>query len=568
MDTTTTAASSLDPHPATSIIGTRGADGYMDIKRFSEYAASRHAESMELIGDDVARDRDLLGFITSYDNISTERDNFFDDDQLLSHPPPPPKKARRRRCLFARQEEGGPLIKIIPEQSMWYLMYVNNVLLATEEYLRVKFRERFRLPYEKYLDLVHDVKLHPHLFERWLGHKINNVRCSPIELLVLGTLRYLGRGWTFDDIEEATAVGKDTHRNFLHCFTHYGSTVLASRYIVPPKSSAEAATHSVEFSKAGFPGCVGSTDCTHISTEKCEYNLKNNHLGAKSSHTTRSYCLTANHRRRILHTTRGGPGRWNDQTMVTYDTFVSGLHDGSVLKDVSFELLEKDVATGTIFKRKYHGAYVITDNGFHDHSTTIPPIANTVHVPEIRWSKWVESMRKDVECTFGILKGRWRILKTGVRIHGVDCVDDIWITCCALHNWLLDIDGLSSEWTEGTPVTSDWEGELGMNDFEGLGERIPNAIARLRGNMNPRNYDSSSMGWRESPFSVPESNDNIHDVRSAVVSDTNMRNELTVRDITRATFRSKLIQHFDIKWKRNEIIWPRSKRARDRPTDT
>ena len=149
MDTTTTAASSLDPHPATSIIGTRGADGYMDIKRFSEYAASRHAESMELIGDDVARDRDLLGFITSYDNISTERDNFFDDDQLLSHPPPPPKKARRRRCLFARQEEGGPLIKIIPEQSMWYLMYVNNVLLATEDYLRVKFRERFRLPYEK-----------------------------------------------------------------------------------------------------------------------------------------------------------------------------------------------------------------------------------------------------------------------------------------------------------------------------------------------------------------------------------------------------------------------------------
>jgi hypothetical protein len=76
------------------------------------------------------------------------------------------------------------------------------------------------------------------------------------------------------------------------------------------------------------------------------------------------------------------------------------------------------------------------------------------------------------------------------------------------------------------------------------------------------------MGWRESPFSVPESNDNIHDVRSAVVCDTNMRNELTVRDITRATFRSKLIQHFDIKWKRNEIIWPRSKRARDRPTDT
>jgi hypothetical protein len=54
-------------------------------------------------------------------------------------------------------------------------------------------------------------------------------------------------------------------------------------------------------------------------------------------------------------------------------------------------------------------------------------------------------MRKDVECTFGILKGRWQILKAGVRIHGVDGVDDVWLTCCALHNWLLDIDDLNGE---------------------------------------------------------------------------------------------------------------------------
>jgi hypothetical protein len=54
-------------------------------------------------------------------------------------------------------------------------------------------------------------------------------------------------------------------------------------------------------------------------------------------------------------------------------------------------------------------------------------------------------MRKDVECTFSILKGRWRILKAGVRIHVVDGVDDVWLTCCALHNWLLDIDGLNGE---------------------------------------------------------------------------------------------------------------------------
>ncbi len=105
-------------------------------------------------------------------------------------------------------------------------------------------------------------------------------------------------------------------------------------------------------------------------------------------------------------------------------------------------------------------------------------------------------MHKDVECTFGILKGRWRILKTGVRVYGVDKVDEIWLTCCALHNWLLNIDGISEQWNDGVLV-SDWDGELGRMDFDGLRESIPNSIARLSTNFDPRNYDLSIMGPRE-----------------------------------------------------------------------
>jgi hypothetical protein len=42
-------------------------------------------------------------------------------------------------------------------------------------------------------------------------------------------------------------------------------------------------------------------------------------------------------------------------------------------------------------------------------STTVtlrPPLSVTNKIDETWWSRWVESMRsKDVECTFGILKG-------------------------------------------------------------------------------------------------------------------------------------------------------------------
>ena len=80
---------------------------------------------------------------------------------------------------------------------------------------------------------------------------------------------------------------------------------------------------------------------------------------------------------------------------------------------------------------------------------------------EIRWSEWLESMRKDVECTFGILKGRWRVLKTGIRLHSTESADNIWCTCCALHNMLLEVDGLDKPWDGMRVLESVWDGELG-----------------------------------------------------------------------------------------------------------
>ena len=35
---------------------------------------------------------------------------------------------------------------------------------------------------------------------------------SPLELLILGAFCYLGRGFTFDDLEEATDISKEVHR--------------------------------------------------------------------------------------------------------------------------------------------------------------------------------------------------------------------------------------------------------------------------------------------------------------------------------------------------------------------
>ena len=45
-------------------------------------------------------------------------------------------------------------------------------------------------------------------------------------VLVLGSLHYIGHGWTFDDIEEQTTISREMHRLFFHNFINFCSTSL------------------------------------------------------------------------------------------------------------------------------------------------------------------------------------------------------------------------------------------------------------------------------------------------------------------------------------------------------
>ena len=99
-------------------------------------------------------------------------------------------------------------------------------------------------------------------------------------------------------------------------------------------------------------------------------------------------------------------------------------------------------------------------------------------------------MRKDVECTFGIMKGRWRILKTGVRLHSTESVDRIWLTYCTFHNMLLKIDGLDEAWDGVRVPTSVWDGKLGDLDPDD----VPDSICRIWSPTEIRNHDTTSLG--------------------------------------------------------------------------
>lgn len=169
-------------------------------------------------------------------------------------------------------------------------------------------------------------------------------------------------------------------------------------------STDELSDCEQEFHIAGLPGCVGSTDARHIVIDRCLYKLRQLHLGYKLLFTSRTYNLTVNHRRRILNTTSGHPSRFNDKSLICYDDFVQSLKNGKYDNQHEVEMYDFNDDNEVIVK-KYCGCYVIVDNGYLRWSMTIPPIKKTTLRTKVRFSDWIESMRKDIECTFGILKG-------------------------------------------------------------------------------------------------------------------------------------------------------------------
>jgi hypothetical protein len=135
---------------------------------------------------------------------------------------------------------------------------------------------------------------------------------------------------------------------------------------------------------------------------------------------------------------------------------------------------------------------------------------------------------------------------------------------------LLDIDGLSEKWVVGVrQCVSEWEGELGGLDFDGVHKDVPNALARLSENLDARNYNSSGLGpgldvigETRTIFTQEIREDAGNEVLKQIcVGKDRVRH---VQFLSLAVFRQLLVNHLAILFSQNKIVWPTRKRNRRR----
>ena len=178
---------------------------------------------------------------------------FLEEELGISlHPPPSPikKVIKRRRSRIFRDYK----------TSSWYeLLRDKKEELLDETTAAAKtFRRRNRVPYV--------------VFERLLvmavecGFQLQPTDCAgrpgvPLSLHLMGVLRFLGRATLFDDIAEQTKADEETHRSFFGEFIKAMVKQHFNKFVYSP-TGEELATTMRLYARHGFPGAVGSTDCT------------------------------------------------------------------------------------------------------------------------------------------------------------------------------------------------------------------------------------------------------------------------------------------------------------------
>ena len=390
------------------------------------------------------------------------------------------------------------------------------------------FRRRFRVPWDVFCDLVKKSK-DDKLFGQNTGMKYDfcGRPICPIAIKMLGILRILGRNWCCDDVAEATGMGESTVRHSFHTFISNFVDRYYEDYIHRPTGQKLASMMKV-YEKMGLPGCIGSTDCVHLKWDRCPLSLTNLCKG-KEGYPSLSYSCTVDHHRKILGVTRSNWGTRNDKTIVRIDTYITDVHKGKVHSEIAYDVIVDEEY------QKMYGVYYLCDGGYHKWNCMMNPMKHTSSRHERLWSEWVESTRKDVECCFGILKGRFRFLRQGILLQTQAKIDTAFFTCCILHNMILAADGLDKRWEDNV----EWDvlnpqpgnSDEGFDEVETPNQSISNQERRIL----------ERVAQYESAIEIEHEGNEVDE-------------EV---DVDFEGKRMKLINHFKKAYDRGLVHWPR-----------
>jgi hypothetical protein len=292
-----------------------------------------------------------------------------------------------------------------------------------------QFKAKTRVPWTVFQELLQEMSTDLDMQER------KHVSI-PLSLKLCAALRYLATGHSFDGMEDGFRMSAQVQRDFF--WEKFLPWMMKNKYdetVRAPRSHDELAATVHEYEEVGFPGCCGSVDGTHVAWYGFRAGQRSDYTG-KEGYPTIVFGVTVDHKYKIMHVTRAHPGTTNDSLVMLEDEFHSQTMASDLYQNFEFDMYDADGE-----KVRQTGVYTLCDGGYGAARNLVCAFKNCgVRGPKLDWTRWLGSVRKDSECTFGIMKARFQVLYTRLKRRNANDIERLFKVCAVLHNMVLAYD--------------------------------------------------------------------------------------------------------------------------------
>ena len=265
----------------------------------------------------------------------------------------------------------------------------------------------------------------------------------PLEVKLLFVLRVLAGGTKIKDAASMTGFMSNSTGNVFFIFFVLKFSEVFEDIHIRPLDGEELLKSMRTYARLGLPGGLASIDVTDFPWGKVRKDMKNACNGDKGSALLFEVIVT--HEKLVLSVGKEFGSVIADKTSVKYSEFVEAMKQKLIAKDIKYKLR---TGMGPDDYVELSAIYLISDGGYLQWPEIICGYQYSTDPLKYKFSDWIASVRKDVECLFGILKMRWLQLRNPCDVHSPAVMRAILVTCCILNNMILRCDGLNDLWDD------------------------------------------------------------------------------------------------------------------------
>ncbi|GKB67920.1 ALP1-like protein [Tanacetum coccineum] len=233
-----------------------------------------------------------------------------------------------------------------------------------------------------------------------------------------------------DALDAYLQIAERTSRECLDNFTKCIHVLYNHKFLRRPSATDIEKTYKLHEEKHGLPGMLGSIDCMHWDWKNCPKSLHGQFKRRDHKYPTLMLEAVADQRLWIWHAYFGVPGANNDLNVL----YGSPLFDDEIA-DIAPEC--PFIVNGHTYRKCYY----LADGIYPEWSTFVKTFSVTRDAKTFKFKTVQEAARKDIERAFGVLQGRWGIIRQPARAMQINNLKRIMYCCIILHNMILENEG-------------------------------------------------------------------------------------------------------------------------------